>query len=157
MTPVRQTRRDNCVAACVASILEVPLEQVDRIAPATWYADMLDLLKPLGFTALGVRFDEENDYTRGKPAGYSLGAVSAGSDFPEGWEHCVVCLDGKIVWDPARGERPGTERSKEYVVIYQTDPAVGRLLQSLSRQNRPRDYPAAKSAATPCGGQRLKS
>lgn len=56
MKPVDQTRigiKGNCLAACVASILEVDLDRIDFScgdhSPGQWLEPFQDLLKPLGF------------------------------------------------------------------------------------------------------------
>ncbi len=74
MIPVYQTvhgPRGNCYAACIASILEVPLDALPaRATLAAW--------------------DEP-------PAGYGIASMRVRDNSI----HAVVCLDGKIVHDPA--------------------------------------------------------
>lgn len=63
MIPVFQTRfgdEGNCLAACFASIIEVPLDRLDFSCsdaqePGAWYSLALSKLKPLGWAYYDVR------------------------------------------------------------------------------------------------------
>lgn len=65
MKPVDQTRvgdEGNCLSACIASLLEVPLEEVDfscYLNPDAWFEELNDRLKPFGVMLfdIGVRHD----------------------------------------------------------------------------------------------------
>lgn len=61
----------------------------------------------------------------GIPRGYTIGAVASSSGrHPAGWMHCVICLNGMIIWDPLLGDQPGTQRAEEYTIIYRLRPAI---------------------------------
>ncbi len=123
MKPVRQAERDDCVRACVASVLELQLEQVPRFSPVTWGEELAEWLEPRGWAIFNVRLTEDAPPT--VPAGYSLAQIDAGPSFPSGWGHCVVCLYGAVVWDP-NGMQPPYERPKEHTILYPLNPA-GKL------------------------------
>lgn len=100
MKPVNQTvrgRLGNCFAACVASILEVPIDSLpnhfsDGEAPDRWLDLWVDFLRPYG---LGIIYADEM-FSR-QPQGYAI-AEMAVQDHP--WNHAVVCLDGAVIHDP---------------------------------------------------------
>ena len=118
MRRVLQTRtgapNGNCTAACLASIFEVPL---DEVPDPRWPDDILwsegqektltrrghlaretraqafqDFLARYGVYSLNVKFDDLNGFL----VGYTIGAVTN----PRGIPHAVVCYNGKIEWDP---------------------------------------------------------
>ena len=102
MKPVNQTVRGklgNCFAACVASILELPIESlpdhfVDEEGNADdhWVDLWVDFLRPYG---LGIIYADAM-FSR-QPQGYAI-AEMAVKDHP--WNHAVVCLNGEVVHDP---------------------------------------------------------
>jgi hypothetical protein len=89
--PIDQSTPDNCVSACIASILEIPLADVPAfMAPrddrgweraAKWLA------------ARGYRLVDRSH-------GFGRGYVLLRGVSPRGSRHCVVGFDGKIVHDP---------------------------------------------------------
>lgn len=122
MKPVFQTKKHNppetfgnCYAACYASILEVPIEDVppfedmpgfanDDLRKDWWWNVLQWWLKDLGW------FASQHKHDAGLiPKGF---AIMSGQSprFPDSG-HCVVVLDGKVVHDPAgEGTEPITER-----------------------------------------------
>lgn len=121
MIGIYQTRHNNCVAACVASVFELELSQVPDFDPMTWGEELVEWLLPKGLCFVNIAFAHE--YV---PQGYSLGTTKAGSAFPPDYKHCVVCKDGKIVWCPKIGTVDGMEMSDEYLIFYPLNPT--RLL-----------------------------
>jgi hypothetical protein len=108
MIPVKQTKRGgpdvppeergDCWPACLASLLEVPLEDVpiphdDR----HWWDVTQEALAPHGYEA--VHMDEKY-----WPAGYWIAAVPSRNLGP-GVKHVVVMRGGEVAHDPALGER----------------------------------------------------
>lgn len=99
MIPVEQVRQDDCFSACVASILELPLEEVA-------YFPTQDLEVDAWMTAWVLWLDERGYDLYGgivhpfwkRPEGYWI--LSAESPRLDGKNHAVVCKDGEIVWDP---------------------------------------------------------
>lgn len=101
MIPVMQTTRGtcgNCHAACVASILEMPIEAMpdhflseNGDVDPRWLDVWNEFLRPLGLSMVW----SEARYCR-VPLGYSI----AGVRNSDGSHHAVVCLDGKQIHDP---------------------------------------------------------
>ena len=120
---VLQAHPDDCVSAGVASLFGVSLESVPRFSAESWGDELDDWLASRGFGFINVRFPD--DQKRGIPSGYTIGAVATTSGrHPGSFMHCVICLDGMIVWDPLMGEQPGTERAEEYTIIYRLRPTL---------------------------------
>lgn len=107
MIPVVQTDTTpgtgNCLAACIASILELPLEEVPNPHTPDWQAIWRDWLRRRGLSLLTWEIPE--DYTswseeelRAHLPGYCMVAV----DSPRfaGKLHSVVTFDGQVVHDP---------------------------------------------------------
>jgi hypothetical protein len=107
MKPVKQTvteyPRANCFAACVASILEIPLSQIPPIIHqdsfGSWglWADW--------FNALGIQMVHSS---QGRIRGYGIATglsprqpqIGIDDPFITRRYHCVVVFDGKMVFDP---------------------------------------------------------
>lgn len=96
MKPVEQTAvgvpAGNCFEACLASILEIPLESIPHFVGDDWWERYLEHFGARGVELLYVPLGG------GVPKGYS----AAGGPSPRhaGVMHSVVCLDGEMVWDP---------------------------------------------------------
>jgi len=114
MKQVDQTRigvLGNCLAACVASILEVDLSQVDfscgNYPPGKWLAPFQDLLSKVGFRYVECRkLSTVRNFTEGSffIATGPTKRLTLGSDLKP-LLHSVVCkwdLDGavEVVHDP---------------------------------------------------------
>jgi hypothetical protein len=110
MTPIKQTKihdpekgiNGNCHRACIASILECDIDEVPPIEdiphpPAEgetpWMHTLEKWVNSNGYTYGGIHAD---DLPRWE--GYYVG-IGESPRFP-GILHCVVCKDGKMVWDP---------------------------------------------------------
>lgn len=91
MKRVVQTRTGsdgNCLNACIASILELPLSKVPEFGD-DWIEDLNEFL-----TTKGLSYRRVPMYQ--KPSGYStIEGVS-----PRGGLHACVAKDGELVWDP---------------------------------------------------------
>ncbi len=83
----------NCLAACVATVFEIPLDHVPEFE--NMKNDYFHTL--IEFSALKGRRLTYHPGTH-PPAGYSIGSVNS-PRFPNAL-HAVVCLDGKVVHDP---------------------------------------------------------
>ena len=99
----------DCMQACLASLLRIPIEDVPTFhgsnAPAwNWLFQrglwIKRVIVDCGFAA---------------PPGYGIGTVKS-KLFP-GKEHAVVVLDGKIVWDPSPSWYPVGEDPRAVQVI----------------------------------------
>jgi hypothetical protein len=79
--------------ACIASILEVPLDSLPNYHGDDWNEVYDAWLAKHGLRLIREPFDEDEL----PPTVYHMGTVKS----PRGnWNHAVVVLDGKVVWDP---------------------------------------------------------
>lgn len=138
MIPVYQTKfggptapreqQGNCYAACIASILELTLEEVPSI-PATgpdWWDVWRDWLAERGLTAYCLRagFPEQTW------PGYTVGIVPSQRGR---WDHAVVCLDGEVVHDPNPNNKPyKADQVTSYEVFAALNPAEVRAWSKTS-------------------------
>lgn len=121
MIPIFQTRfgepLGNCWAACIASILELPIEAVD------WSADMTaDEILPAGATDVTREWIDRRERNLAR-LGYWMSLIEHGRGvrpvgvpfrahymaigiLPNGIGHVVVCRDGRLVHDPHPGIEP---------------------------------------------------
>lgn len=90
MKPVKQTRfgKDgNCFNACIATLLEVPLEQVDVIwNEENWLKQLDEILHPLGYCFVEWSFKNPDTSWIWMGTCYML----ACGDGPRGLKHAVV-------------------------------------------------------------------
>lgn len=98
ITPVSQTRfgrEGNCLAACVATILGVPLETVDMSAATDceWFATLNAKLSPLGWHVLTC---DATDTAALPPDAIHIRAGIG----PRGGMHAVVYEGSTLVHDP---------------------------------------------------------
>lgn len=116
----------DCMAACVASILELPLEAVPNPQSDEWYKEWDAFLLPLNLRLIYFRPQEEG----WAPPGYS---ILAGKSPRGDWDHAVVCYDGRIVHDPYPG-RAGVTSVVDYAVFMVLDPSkpAGKSAQQLT-------------------------
>jgi len=110
--PVDQTRfgdpDGNCLAACVASIFEVALEDVADFQASNWLIELNEWLAPRGLAHLCLSFRHGLDSTL-MPGGFHL----IGGPSRRGHNHSVVGHTGVIVHDP-HPDRSGLERIIDY-------------------------------------------
>jgi len=120
MRGVLQDHPETCVQAAIASLLELPLEQVPRFDARNWGLELAEWLSRLGFGMLNCTLNDASPPDT--PNGYTLCAMP--STHRPGWLHCVVCYNGKVIWCPLEGEQPGTENAREYTILYPLDPRL---------------------------------
>lgn len=122
MRPVNQYTKDDCFAACVASILEVPTTHVpnfcgEALTEGRNWLEEADrwLRENYGLTILGFR-------PRGVSAVYSIPAVYhiMSGQSPRGLLHSVVAFQGRMVHDPHLS-RAGIEEATEYDFLFPVD------------------------------------
>lgn len=98
MIPVTQTKmhdpdngtHGNCLAAAMASVLEIPLSDIpafEEMSEESWHDSLLEFLYGRGYDV---------DVLQVPPAGYGI-AHGMG---PRGVHHSVVVLDGEFIHDP---------------------------------------------------------
>lgn len=109
MIGVYQTKPNNCVAACMATILGCRIEQIPDFNPACWAVELQAWLNESGWSLMNM--------SGALPQGITLGAVTIPGLQP-GWKHCVVCEGGKVIWCPISGNQPGTVDAEEFTLIY---------------------------------------
>ena len=131
MKPVMQTKlkppKGNCWAACVASVLELPLEdtpdiEFEQVDAAPDAPDVLAFWKRwrewlccrnLGVQSMGL--------TEGHPVPMGILIVTGRS--PRGpWQHSVVYKDGELVHDP-HPEGGGVLKVETIDMLYPLNPA----------------------------------
>lgn len=102
MKPVDQSVADpvwgNCLEACIASILEIPLADVPNIVGGNsddWFEDCARVMAPLGYSIAYMPNDPPV-----KPAGYHIGVCDVHKVKGETIAHAVVALDGIAVHCP---------------------------------------------------------
>jgi hypothetical protein len=116
MIPVPQDKSWNCQAAAIASIMEVPLEELPEIHPEEHTPESFDdewneWMERRGFFLASINFNSGM-----KPKGYTVGVVQ--SQNQEGL-HAIVCFDGKPVYDPQElNERFYTEEEVETHLLF---------------------------------------
>lgn len=108
MIPIRQTK-DNCMAACWASILEVPLDivpdyQAIRRAGGLW----LNVVQTWLTKHHGVLYHEPERWLTQHitPVGWHLVLVGVPDGDRIDGGHAMVGFNGLPVWDPATGDAP---------------------------------------------------
>ena len=109
MTPVNQTildiERGNCLPACLASILEVELDDVPLyLDKDVWLARYRDWLHERGWKLRSHQSAPETDYYL--------------AQYPrEGRSHVVICRGGEVVHDP----HPVSKVSGEPIAYYSVE------------------------------------
>ena len=93
----------NCFAACVASILELPISVVPnfRSASSQWWYQWQTWLGPrnLAFIGWPHPIAPDSDVVSDILRGYSICTIRY--ETPRGGlNHSVVCLNGEMVWNP---------------------------------------------------------
>lgn len=121
MKPIDQTvftvPGGNCFSACIASILELPLEAVPYFMgdfkedPGAWWGRFLDWLRPRGFWAINFACPLGSDWI---PMGVHI--LNGGS--PRGdFDHSVVAFGEKIIHDPHPSRAGLVRREKQEATI----------------------------------------
>lgn len=96
-------QRGDCMRACVASLFELPLEDVPHFVERdTWYGDWINWLNDRGLTIWDARVrtadDDETKLTGWPSDGYWMATVKS----PRGRSRCPVCNGDKVAlrtWD----------------------------------------------------------
>jgi hypothetical protein len=123
MKPIDQTTfgkgDGNCMAACVASVLEIPLEEIPDIRGDRQYAVLAVWLASRGLGMLSLGFDKPlpTDCKGAWPWG--TGFTIMGGKSPRGdFEHAVIGHHGRMVHDP-HPSRAGIENitSIDFITI----------------------------------------
>lgn len=125
MIPVYQTifgaPDGNCFQACIASVLELPLDDVPHFCKGDnphWMRDTLDFLRPVGLSLLTVHLPEGLDAEDLPDAWCVLSGPG-----PRGHRHSVVGRGGMMVHDP-HPDGTGLLAVEEYDLFVAIDPAT---------------------------------
>lgn len=124
MIPVNQTifgPQGNCFAACIASILEVPLKEVPECNGGRFSQALMDWLRERGLGLVSTP-------TRGAFI-YGYCILVARSQRTDGF-HCVVLEDGDVVHDPHPGRALGIGEWTTLYAFYHLNPAAVRALHA---------------------------
>lgn len=125
MKPVRQTQRGrtgNCFAACMASLLEMPIHRMPTIfkdrrgalVKRDWLTVWKEFLRPFGLSIVWVNANHHP-----APWGWCIADMKQ----PETTKtHAVLCYDGEIKYDPLPGIGEFTGAANWYVLTV-LDPA----------------------------------
>lgn len=121
MIPVKQTKINDedgdCFNACLASIMELPLERIPEFQKmgSSWFVPFLEFLHEQRYEYLGTKYGEEKIRAyRGGIDGYYI--VGGGS--PRGFSrgHAVVFKDGEMVHDPHPDSTGLTEIKEAWII-----------------------------------------
>lgn len=96
-------KEGNCFSACVATILEMPIDDVPFfMIPEGWWEFLLDWLKSLGYYALNFQLEEfEDEYREAFMEQLGPGLGIMGGKSPRGdFDHAVVSNGYGMVHDP---------------------------------------------------------
>ena len=103
--PVFQTKTGkygNCMSACLATVLELPIEMVpnfyeaidDKDDAAQWWAAVASFLQPFNLGITTLQFQNPDDFTR-LPGIFIVAGTS-----PRGLSHATVWQNGAMIHDP---------------------------------------------------------
>lgn len=128
MKPLLQTihgDRGNCMSACLASILEIPIDDVPCFydagpTEAHWHLALQDWLFSRGWALLQIDVERSDPAVLSFP-GYAIASGPSPRN-PKNW-HATVWKDGKIIHDPAGPGAPPLEAVKTLEFLYPLDPA----------------------------------
>lgn len=103
----------NCFQACVASLLELRLEEVPHfVAMDAWWDEFQEWLEKLGMRAVSLDHDIPG----------ALGVMSGWS--PRGdWLHSVVSRGDRLVHDPHPSRDGIDDKPEGYIYLVALDPA----------------------------------
>jgi hypothetical protein len=126
VTPIEQTitelGKGNCVAACIASILELPIDRMPNFHGGGWYHAWADWLAPANLTLTELSIEH------GAPRGFSILAA----DSPRNPVlHAVVVSGRDVVWDPHPRRDMGIGEGRMRWLVHALDPRLPVDLSAL--------------------------
>lgn len=125
MIPVEQVHTappdGDCMRACLASILELPLEDVPNYHGSTWAMRYQEWLNARNLMMLTWAHSDGQD---GQDAVTETGYAILCAKSPRGdYNHAVVTYAGEIVWDPSPHRDDGIGSYVEWTILVPLDPA----------------------------------
>lgn len=132
MKPVMQTETGdsgNCFSACLASVLELPIEEVPNFfhgedkSPEAWWRRARAWLETQGFgiVCMTVDSDHHDPLHWYHPDAYLI--VAGKSE--RGRDHAIVCRGGRMIHDP-HPSQTGIIRPESVDLLYPLDPSLIR-------------------------------
>ncbi len=130
MKPVNQTTftppDGDCLSACIASILELPLDKVPNyIAYDNWFEKFDDFVAEHGYRLFWYKISEKYNEILGFTAKDVYG-ILCGKSSSGDWDHCVVIKNGKVVHDPNPNSK-GLLDHKDIMVFVKINPKSERI------------------------------
>lgn len=147
----------NCLAACIASILEKPLRDVPNFMEfdkgnGEWFAGLFEYLGNHGLTCTFSYIDDAYS----QPV-FPLGRYHIISGIsPRGFLHAVVGFNGKIVHDP-HPEGGGLLTVADYMIIHRPDEDPWALCDPAAMEQRRQRMEKRTSEAICCANCRQLS
>lgn len=130
MKPVHQTKfgntDGNCLAACIASILEVELESLPNFHGKDWQERWCEWLRPRGLFLW--RMDAPEGGFTEHPPGWTIlsGQSPRAEELGEQWLHATVAFDGETVHDPHPDGR-GVLTKSDFLFFQAIDPRLSGI------------------------------
>lgn len=126
MKPVEQTKigmEGNCFSACVASILELPIEQVPEYTEEAggWFFRWQAWLKERGLRFRIIPHANQGQIGYEPPAGWAI--MNVKSLTLPGELHSVVSFAGEMKWNPHPERENGIGDAVDWYVFECLDPA----------------------------------
>jgi len=128
MIPVEQTvlmpPGGNCFQACMASILELPLDAVPDFMPFDdWTVRWNTWLRPMNLAIMHCTLPQDPEEVQTFRQMCMPGYTIPSADSPRGdWMHAVVAFDGEVVWDPHPRRDMGLGAWREITYLFVIDP-----------------------------------
>lgn len=101
MKPVMQTKfgmpEGNCFAACLASLLELPIEEIPEFSEKRWFTEATNWLFSRGLAIVHIDLLEQGMPFHICPA--NVYYIASGKS-PRGIEHSVIYQGNRFVHDP---------------------------------------------------------
>ena len=116
----------NCLQACLASILEIALDEAydaqnQEREGKDWYRELIRWGYRRGYLIISYH-QMSGMFPKVKPRGYHIAGGPSLRDVPEG--HAVVCFDGEMVHDPHPDGTGISEIEAWTILIPTVDPDV---------------------------------
>ena len=127
MKPVSQTvfgnDKGNCLAACFASVLEIPIEKVPNyIGYENWFEKFDNFVAEHGYRIFWYKMKKENEYE--DILGFTAKncyLIACGKSPRGDFDHCVIYKNGEMAHDP-HPSNGGIENVKDIMILVKINP-----------------------------------